>query len=81
MAIMRKPEPSEFTPLPWYSWDARPDTVPLDDDECATAIYLDNGDINKAAMRLRITRAKLNRAIRKSPQLQRLIAALAEPSG
>ena len=76
---MRRPTADEFVTLPWYNWDARPDTVPLDDNECATAIYLDNGDINKAAMRLRITVARLNKSIRKSPKLQRLIAALAEP--
>ena len=75
---MRKPDPSEFTPLPWYSWDARPDTVPLSLEEAETALFLDGGNVGKAAARLKITPAKLNRTIRKSPQLQRLIATLAE---
>jgi hypothetical protein len=78
---MRRPTADEFVPLPWYNWDARPDTVPLDLDECATALYLANGDIKAAAARLKITVAQLNRCIRKWPRLQRLIVELAAPSG
>jgi hypothetical protein len=73
---MRKPDPSEFVPLPWYSWDSRPETVALGEEEAETALFLDGGDVGKAAARLKVTRVGLNKTIRKSPQLQRLIATL-----
>jgi hypothetical protein len=76
---MRKPDPSEFTPLPWYSWDSRPLTVPLDQDECATALYLDKGDIKAAAARLKVTVPRLNKSVRKDPRLQQLVTVLAAP--
>jgi hypothetical protein len=47
-------------------------------EEAATALFLKNGDVGAAAIRLCVTPARLNRTIRKSPRLQRLIAALTQ---
>jgi hypothetical protein len=69
---MSRPSPDEFVQLPYFGWDTRPETVPLDVEECATAIYLAKGDIRAAAARLKVTVAKLNRMVRRYPRLQRL---------
>jgi hypothetical protein len=79
---MRRPEADEFLPLPFFPWIERPQSIPLDVEEAATALFLENGDVGRAAERLRMTVGQLNRVIRKSPRLQRLIAALTrEASG
>ena len=69
---MSQPSPDEFLPLAFFPWDTRPETVPLDVEECATAIYLAEGDIRAAAARLKVTAAKFNRMVRRCPRLQRL---------
>ena len=66
--------PEEFLPLPYFPWNTRPLTVPLDADEAATAIYLAHGDINRAAALLKVTPARFGRAIRKSGRLQLLLS-------
>jgi hypothetical protein len=76
---VREYSPAEFVPLPFYPWISRPETLPLDDDECATAIFIAKGDISAAADRLKVTVALLNRSIRKSRRLQRLRDDLREP--
>jgi hypothetical protein len=57
----------------------RPDTVPLDVEEAATALYLDHGRVGAAAARLRITPKQLKREIRRSGRLKLLLARLASP--
>jgi hypothetical protein len=69
-------ESGEFLPLPYYGWDRRPTHIPLDVDECATALYLENGVVERAAGRLKCEPLKLVRAINRSPRLQRLHAEL-----
>jgi hypothetical protein len=76
---VRRPQADEFLPLPQFFWDSRPETLPISLEEAETAIFLANGDLNAAAARLKVTRVRLNKPIRKYAQLQRLIAALAEP--
>jgi hypothetical protein len=63
----------EFLPLPFYPWDERPPTLPLEFDECATAIHLTNASIPAAAALLKIPIVRLNREIRRSPRLQRVV--------
>ena len=63
----------EFVQLPYFAWDSRPETLPLDVDECATALYLGGGDVKDAASRLKVTPARLAKLIRRSPRLQRLV--------
>jgi hypothetical protein len=79
MIPSRLPTPDEFEVLPAYNWDERPDTVPLDVEECATALFLDHGRIAAAARRLRITPKRLQREIRRSGRLKLLLARLAIP--
>ena len=62
----------EFTPLPYYPWDERPLTLPLDSDECATAIHLAQGDLPRAAELLKVPLYKLNRALAHHPRLARI---------
>ena len=69
-----RPDASEFLPLPFFPQENRPGPIDLED--AATALFLSNGDINRAAERLRVTPARLNKCIRKSPRLTRLQARL-----
>jgi hypothetical protein len=62
----------EFTPLPYFSFDERPHTLPLDPDECATAIHLAEGNLDVAAALLKVPFTRLNRVLRHSPRLQRI---------
>jgi hypothetical protein len=63
----------EFVPLPFYPFDQRPDAMPLDPDEGATAIHLANGDIAQAAALLKVPIIRLNRLIRGHPRLKRVL--------
>jgi hypothetical protein len=69
----RRPSPEEFVPLPWFPWETRPETYPLDDDEIATALYLANGDLKGAAALLKVTEKALRKPIRQTPRLQHLL--------
>jgi hypothetical protein len=77
---MRRPQPYEFFQLPYFGWLERPLDLPLDVEDCATAIYLENGDLAAAAARLKVTPARLDRVVRRSPRLMRLKAVLRQPS-
>jgi hypothetical protein len=76
---MAKPKPDEFVPLPYFPWSSRPETLPLDTDEVATALYLANGDLKAAAALLRVTVAQLRKPIRRTHRLQRLIEQIRTP--
>jgi hypothetical protein len=64
----------EFIPLPYFPWDERPPTLPLDHDEAATAIHLAQGDLPRAAALLKVPLIRLDRSLRSSPRLQRVLA-------
>jgi hypothetical protein len=66
----------EFLPLPHYSWDRRPAHLAIDVEEVATALYLAEGVIGRAAERLKVEPLKLVRVISRSPRLTRLHAEL-----
>ncbi len=66
----------EFLPLPHYSWKQRPSHLPLEIEEAATALYLAEGVISRAAERLKVEPLKLVRVIARSPRLTRLHAEL-----
>jgi hypothetical protein len=59
-------DPREFEPLPYYSWDSRPASVPLAYDEAATALYLARGDLRRAAAILKVPPKQLQGLIRRS---------------
>lgn len=67
---------AEFVPLPHYGWARRPSHLPLDVEEAATALYLSEGVISRAAERLKVEPLKLVRVIARSPRLTRLHAEL-----
>ncbi|HEY1888467.1 MAG TPA: hypothetical protein VGG86_20860 [Roseiarcus sp.] len=62
----------EFVPLPFYPWDQRPNHLPLDPDEAATAIHLAHGELARAAALLRTPLHRLTRLLKQSPRLQRV---------
>ena len=66
----------EFLPLPYYPYEERPSHIPLEVEEAATALYLHQGDTDEAALRLKVHPLRLQRAISRSPRLQRLQAEL-----
>ena len=76
---MARPHPGEFVQLPYGPWDSRPETLPLDVDESATALYLANGDVKGAARLLKVTEWQLKKLIRKHHKLQRVIERMQEP--
>jgi hypothetical protein len=63
----------EFLPLPHYNWSERPPTLALTHDEAATAIYLDHGDLEAAAVRLKVPLIRLTRLLRQSPRLKTIL--------
>lgn len=69
----RQGDEAEFTPLPYYPWSERPITVPLDQDECATALHLAHGSLPAAANLLKVPLVRLARMLRSSPRLQRVL--------
>ena len=62
----------EFLPLPYYPYETRPVTIPVDIEEAATALYLNRGVIEDAAARLKVEPLKLQRIVDRSPRLTRL---------
>jgi hypothetical protein len=68
----RSEEEQEYLPLPYYSWDERPPTLPIDADEAATALYLAKGVLQQAAALLKVSDVRLRRLIQHSPRLQRI---------
>jgi hypothetical protein len=68
----------EFLPLPAYHWDERPPTLSLTHDECATAIYLDHGDLEAASTRLKVPLIRLTRMLRSSPRLKTILSEALE---
>ena len=61
-----------FCLCPYYPYDRRPSTTPIDVEECATALYLAEGEIALAAQTLKVEPLRLVRVIRRSPRLTRL---------
>jgi hypothetical protein len=70
-------ESGEFLPLPYMPWDRRPSHISLEVEECATALYLEGGVVERAAGRLRCEPLRLIRAINRSARLTRLHQELA----
>jgi hypothetical protein len=63
---------AEFAPLPFYPWDERPSTLPIDQDEAATAIHLGH-NLPKAAALLKVPEFRLRRLVNQSPRLTRIL--------
>jgi hypothetical protein len=73
-----RPTADEFEVLPFYGWPSRPETLPLDVEEAATALFLYDGNIDRAATRLKVTSRQLKKTIRRYARLQQLLIRLGE---
>lgn len=63
--------PTDLVPLPTAPYDERPAYLPLDVQECRTAIWLTRGNVTKAAETLKVTSNRLRQFIKNSPFLSR----------
>jgi hypothetical protein len=61
--------PADLVSLPTSPWDERPTELPLDVEECRTAIWMARGNITKAAEIMKVTSQRLRRFVDASPRL------------
>lgn len=61
--------PSDLAALPTMPYSERPSELPLDPEECRTAIWMAAGNITEAAKLLKITSIRLRSFVKKSPYL------------
>ena len=61
--------PQDLIPLPTSPWVERPSAVPLDIEECRTALWMVRGNITEAAKLIKITPLRLRNFVSKSPYL------------
>ena len=61
--------PDDLAPLPTMPYSERPLELPLDVEECRTAIWMASGNISEAASILKITSIRLRAFVRKSAYL------------
>ena len=62
--------PSDLVPLPTAPYDKRPSELPLDVEECRTALWRARGNVSRAAQILKIPAPRLRRFVQGSPRLQ-----------
>lgn len=61
--------PDDLVALPTMPYSERPAELPLDTEECRTAIWMASGNISEAAKLLKITSIRLRNFVKKSPYL------------
>ncbi len=61
--------PTDLVPLPTAPYNARPESLPLDVEECRTAIWVAKGNISEAAEILKVPSARLRQFVKRSPYL------------
>jgi len=61
--------PSDLVPLPTAPYEERPHSLPLDVEECRTALWLHRGNIPDAASQLKVTPSRLRNFVTNSPRL------------
>lgn len=61
--------PNDLISLPTMPYDMRPASMPLDVEECRTAIWIARGNISKAAEMLKISSMRLRTFVKNSPRL------------
>lgn len=61
--------PSDLVSIPTSPWDERPDELPLDTQECRTALWMARGNVTEAAEILKVTSMRLRRFIKGSAYL------------
>lgn len=70
--------PADLQPLPTTPWDERPTELPLDVEECRTALWLYRGNIGDAAEALKVRSARLRNFVKNSEYLTREMAEARE---
>lgn len=63
--------PDNLNTLPTMPYNERPDDLPLDIEECRTALWLCKGNITDAASMLKVRSSRLRAFVKASPYLQR----------
>lgn len=61
--------PNDLVALPTMPYSERPAELPLDTEECRTAIWMAAGNVTEAAKLLKITSIRLRNFVKKSPYL------------
>jgi len=61
--------PNDLVALPTMPYSERPTELPLDTEECRTAIWMASGNITEAAKLLKTTSIRLRNFVKKSPYL------------
>lgn len=61
--------PNDLVPLPTAPYEERPASLPLDVEECRTALWLERGNIPDSAARLKISASRLRNFVQNSPRL------------
>ena len=63
--------PVDLIPLPTMPYSERPEMLPLEIEECRTAIWRTRGNVSEAALLLKVTSLRLRSFIKRSPFLLR----------
>lgn len=61
--------PGDLLPLPTAPYAERPIALPLDIEECRTALWLARGNVTKAAEIIKVSSGRFRRFVEKSPYL------------
>ena len=61
--------PNDLVALPTMPYNERPLELPLDIEECRTALWMANGNISEAAKLIKTTSIRLRAFVKKSPYL------------
>ena len=70
--------PLDLQPLPTMPYSQRPSELPLDVEECRTAIWYARGNITQAAGILKVSSSRLRNFVTKSDYLSREVSEAAE---
>jgi hypothetical protein len=63
--------PDDLKPIATQPWEERPSDLPLDREECRTAIWNSRGNVTEAARVLKVSSARLRNFVRQSDYLSR----------
>jgi len=61
--------PNDLVALPTMPYSERPSDLPLNPEECRTALWMSQGNVTEAAKLLKITSIRLRSFVKKSPYL------------
>lgn len=70
--------PADLIPLPTMPYDERPASLPLDVQECRTAIWRTRGNVTNASILLKVDSGRLRKFIHGSSYLSQEVAEAAE---